>query len=856
MFKIMLGSIRSRLGNVTGALIAMTISTALIAATCLLLFSASDASVSSDRFGATTMLIQSDPVDSRDENGDGRLATTPRIPASLAIEVADVPGVALAIPDFSFYAQLVDRDGAAMSGPDGAASYGMPWTSASLTPFTLVSGTAPSAADEIVIDAALAANGGFSVGDQVAVLSSEIPSVYRIAGIATAPNGHGLPRQATIFFTPETAARLAGISTNVDQIAVVADAGQSAKSVETAVAASLNDPSLRYLTGKEIAKADPTSDQEAFEEVAAILGTMAGFSGFVSIFVLAGTFAFSILQRNREIGLLRSIGMTPWQIRRMIAGEAMLLALAGSLLAIPIGIGIAELIAVAMSHFDLAPAGFHPSINIWSFLIAVGSSIGISQLAVFGAARRASKIGPIEALRESSAPSRLIGFWRAAIGLCFAVGGFLLLGVSSGMSIDAQVASSLGIAALLLIAASRLGPLLVLPFTALLGRLLARLMKTPGDLARLNSRHAAHRVSSVTSPLTLATGFACLMFFLVATMQTATIAQSNERTTADYVIVASSPGLPVTLADQIAEIPGVEAVSPVIRDTGTLIKHHDGWDEYAEYSLAGVDPETIGQVMALDVTNGTLADFSENTMVMSRMGAEMDGGGATLGKTYDVALPDGARVPLTLVAIYDNSLGMDDMLIPADLAAAHATLPLAQEIYVTLEPGADVTAVQSDLAALSATIPTMQVMTSGDYVAGIKQSAVDGAWAIYLIVGVSVLFAAIAVINTMTMSTSERVREFALLRLIGGTTRQVKLMVLGESLIVLAMGLTIGIGIGVLCMVPISQGLMGNLSALTLPSVQLISIILVSTLIVLAAHLLPARYALNANPIENVGLKQ
>jgi putative ABC transport system permease protein len=164
--------------------------------------------------------------------------------------------------------------------------------------------------------------------------------------------------------------------------------------------------------------------------------------------------------------------------------------------------------------------------------------------------------------------------------------------------------------------------------------------------------------------------------------------------------------------------------------------------------------------------------------------------------------------------------------------------------------------VRSDLAALSATIPTMHVLTSDDYVAGIKQSAVDGAWAIYLVIGVSVLFAAIAVINTMTMSTSERVREFALLRLIGGTTRQVKLMVLGESLIVLAMGLAIGIGIGVLCMVPISQGLMGNLSALTLPPVELIAIVLVSTLIVLAAHLLPARYALSANPIESVGLKQ
>jgi putative ABC transport system permease protein len=856
MLKITFGSIRSRLGNVMGALIAMTISTALIAATCLLLFSASDAKVSSDRFGATSMLIQIDPTDSRDENGDGTLATTPRIPAETALQVADVPGVDLAIPDFSFYAQLLDRNGAPLSGPDGTDSFGMPWTSAALTPFTLASGGAPSAPDEIVIDENLAAAGQFAVGDHVTLISSEMPASYRISGIAEPPDGDGLPRQATIFFSTETALRLAGLSETVDQIGVIAAAGESTKTVEDAVVASLNDPGLRILTGNDIAKADPTSDLGLFEDVTAILGTMAGFSGFVSIFVLAGTFAFSILQRNREIGLLRAVGMTPRQIRLMIATEALGLAIIGSIIAFPVGIGIAELIARALTHFDFAPAGFHPSVNVWSFLIAIGSSIGISQLAVFGAARRGSKIGPIEALRESSAPARLISIRRLFVGLVFAIGGVVALGISSGLPTDAQVAMSLGIAVLLLIAASRLGPILVLPFTWGFGLVLGKLMKTPGELARLNSRHAANRVASVASPLMLAAGFACLMFFLVATTQTATIDQSNERTTAEIVVMASSPGLPLALTDEIASLPGVEAVSPVIRNNATLIKHRETYDQYNEYTLSGVDPQSIGKVMNLNISEGSLADFTGNTMMMSRMGAEMEGGGATLGKTYNVALPDGTRVSLKLAAIYDNSLGIDDILIPAELAAAHASQPLAQEFYVSVAPDADREAVRHAIETLGASMPTMQVLSRDDYVGGIRQSAVDGAWAIYLIVGVSVLFAAIAVINTMTMSTSERVHEFALLRLIGGTTHQIKMMVFGESLIVLVLGLTIGIGIGILCMIPVSQGLQGDLSALTVPPLELTAVILISTVIVLAAHLIPARYALNVNPIENIGMKQ
>jgi putative ABC transport system permease protein len=738
MFILAFSSIRSRLGNVMGALIAMTISTALIAATCLLLFSASDAKVSSDRFGATSMLIQVNPADSRDENGDGTLATTPRIPAGIALQVADVPGVALAIPDFSFYAQLLDRNGMPLNGPEGEDSFGMPWTSAALTPFTLISGVAPSAPDEIVIDEDLAAAGQLAVGDYVTLVSSEMPASYRISGIATTPSGAGLPRQATIFFTTETASRLAGLSTNVDQIGVIAAAGESTKTVEDAVVASLNDSGLRILTGEEIAKADPTSDLAPLEDVTAILGTMAGFSGFVSIFVLAGTFAFSILQRNREIGLLRAVGMTPRQIRMMISSEALLLAIAGSLLAFPLGIGIARLIARALVHFDFAPAGFHPSVNFWSFLIATGSCIGVSQLAVFGAARRGSKISPIEALRESSAPVRLISIRRMIIGLVFAIGGIVALGISAGLPTDAQVAMSLGIAVLLLIAASRLGPLLVLPFTWGFGLVLGKRLKASGELAQLNSRHAANRVASVASPLMLATGFACLMFFLVATTQTATIDQSKERTTAEIVVTASSPGLPMALADEIASLPGVVAVSPVVHSDATLIRHRETYDQYNAYSLAGVDPQSIGDVMNLDITKGPLADFTGNTMVMSRMGAEMEGAGAKLGNTYDVALPDGTRVSLKLVAIYDNFLGMDDILIPANLAAAHASQPLAQEIYVSIAPDADRKAVRHAIESLGDSLPTMQVLSRDDYVDGIKQSAVDGAWATYLIVGVSV----------------------------------------------------------------------------------------------------------------------
>jgi putative ABC transport system permease protein len=351
----------------------------------------------------------------------------------------------------------------------------------------------------------------------------------------------------------------------------------------------------------------------------------------------------------------------------------------------------------------------------------------------------------------------------------------------------------------------------------------------------------------------LATGFACLMFFLVATMQTATIAQSTDRTTADYVVVADSPGLPVETVDRVAQLPGVSAASGVSTGPMTLIKSHGDWDEYVEQTGAGIDPLTIPAVMNLDVTHGSLDGFGASSLALSRMAAEFIN--ADLGEQFDVVFPDGYRATLTIAAIFENGLGFPDIAVSKDVMLAHAGQPMVQEIYVDAADGAK-EQVATGLESLQSTLPTLEVLSGKEYVGTIKQSAIDGAWAIYLIIGVSVLFAAISVINTMAMSTAERSREFSLLRLIGATDRQIMRMVLGEALIVLAMGLALGIGISWISMVPASNAMVGNLSAITIPFLETTVVIVLAAAIALTAHLIPARFALRLYPMENIGIKQ
>lgn len=859
MIGFMLSSIRSRIGNVAGALVAVTIAIVLLAATTSLIFAASNADLETERFAATDVIVQMKPdrdLDLEEEEGDSEergwvlYQTPPRLPASLAEEIAALPGVAAAIPDVQFEVNLLGPDGDLLSGTDGSVIYGHIWDAAMLSPFTLREGTPPVAPDEIVIDAGLSQQGGFAVGDSITVLSSQMPATYRISGITS----ETLTRQGSVFFSRETVDLLADAAGMADRIAVIANPGVEPSALAREIEAHLDDPALRMLTGSKMAQADPTSDAEMLEAAVAVLGTMSSFSGFVAIFVMASTFTFSILQRQREIGLQRAIGATPRQIRRMVGAEALVIGLIGTAIGLPVGLLLANVLARMLVRLDLAPAGFGAEYSFWPLLIAAGSGIIITQISVFGAARRAARIRPIEAMRESAAPRRLLGAGRLIMGLVFVLGGLVLVAAAPAVEGDARIAMSFGVVASLLTGAALLGPLIVLPFAWIGGRLLGRFLGAPGDLAAWNGRGAPNRIASVASPLMLAVGFACMMFFLTATLQTITIDQSKSRTTAELVVLSGGVGLPLDLLPEIQAVDGVASASGVLGTTAAMDRHQGDVLELDEQIAGGVDPATLADVANLDVSSGSLDRLQGETMALSRLNAEMFK--ADIGDVYEFHLDDGTIVPVEVVAIYDNFMGFEEMLFPVELAARMARIPAWSQVYVALEDGASGEDVAARIAGLHPELVTLQVLERDEYIAMIDQSMVEGAMAIYLIIGVSVFFAGVAVINTMAMSTSERSREFAQLRMIGATRTQVRNMVLGEAGMVTVIGATVGIGIGLLSMIPVSLALAGDAGSISIPFLPTVAIILAAAVIAVIAHLLPARFVLRSSPLENMGIRE
>jgi putative ABC transport system permease protein len=130
-----------------------------------------------------------------------------------------------------------------------------------------------------------------------------------------------------------------------------------------------------------------------FNEFISFLYVMLTLAVFVSIFGMINTLVLSVYERTREIGMLRAIGMTRRQVRRMIRQESIITALIGAAIGLPLGIFLAALVNRALSEFDVRFA------IPWGQLVVLTIvAIVIGILAAIMPARRAAKLNPLEAI--------------------------------------------------------------------------------------------------------------------------------------------------------------------------------------------------------------------------------------------------------------------------------------------------------------------------------------------------------------------------------------------------------------------------------------------------------------------------
>ena len=588
------------------------------------------------------------------------------------------------------------------------------------------------------------------------------------------------------------------------------------------------------------------------EELISLGGAFGGFAVLLAVFVVAATLGLSVLQRGRELALLRAVGAKPRQIRRLLLGEAAVVGLAAGLVGLVPGGLLGWFLFHQLQRRGIGADTASLVIGPLPAVIAVGMGLGTACLAAWIAGRRAARIRPTAALAEAAAEPRRIGVVRMLLGLGFLAGGVFLSATANALQGEAAAAASFFVVLVLMVAVGLLGPALARMAAASYGPVVAALFPTSGFLAMANVRTRARRFASASTSIALGVAFSLALIGSLTVQAKATAEQSRRQVLAERVLAAPG-GLPPGLLDELRALPGVEAATSMLpTKVGALYREFDG-RSFEFLPAVGISPRDIDRTLDLDVREGSVAALPADGVAVSVDRARSLGVG--VGDPVRLWLGDGELTTLRVVATYASYLGFGEFVLPRDAVVAHVSVPLDARMLVSYADGADAAALDAELAALAEHTPGLNVVERATMQAADAEQARVNSWVNYLMVGVLLAFIAVATVNSLVMATGERSREMALLRLVGATPRQVTRMIRGEALAVIGFGMLLGLAIAAATLVPFSLAI-AETTVPSLPWQVLAGVLAGATVLGLGASELPARNVLRYDQVEVIGAQE
>lgn len=561
-----------------------------------------------------------------------------------------------------------------------------------------------------------------------------------------------------------------------------------------------------------------------FGSIALLVGSM----------IILNTLVIILTQRRREIGLLRAVGASSRQVRRMLLAEALLTGLLGSALGVAVGVGVAALAGTLTGSITAGLAV--PPLTVG--LCFVGGVL-VTVLASLVPVRRASRVAPLEALRPvAPEPDR-----RRHLRLRTVTGGLgTLLGVGVivvALTVDAHnvalavagaAITSLGVLALAVVVV----PALLRGVGGLVGRTGPTARLASGNLVRNPGRSAA-----TCTALMLAVGLIVTLQVGSASVKATLDAALDQKFPVDLVVTNPDGPLAPTVAAAVGRATGVTATVDVrsVR-AGIAGAADEGLTELAVSAPAAGVERVVPT--GLDRLTGRTALVDGFTLEM--LGARS---GDPLELTYQ-----GRRGSFVLAASEIPRSG--GVVVTGGALDALAPTAPTSELWASVADRGDARAVVAAVRQATAGQPGLQVDGSLTEAAEVGQ-VLDTLLAVATgLLGVAVLIALIGVGNTLGLSVLERTRESALLRALGLQRRQLRGMLTVEAVLLALVGAAVGVVVG------IAFGGVGAASLaretdmgavhLAVPVLQTLGVVAVAGLAGAVASVLPARRAALATP--------
>ncbi|GAA4919494.1 ABC transporter permease [Nesterenkonia rhizosphaerae] len=539
-------------------------------------------------------------------------------------------------------------------------------------------------------------------------------------------------------------------------------------------------------------------------ELLALASSFAGTTVVITLFIVASVFTQALRPRAQQLALLRTIGGTAGQIRRLVAAEMFLLFALSSPLGILAGSLVAPVLSGTLSAAGAVPVGFTPAVSpsaIFGTVLLIGPTVLFS---AFLAVRSVTRSSAMQATRENVVDAPSLGRGRAITPITLTVlgvGSACVPFVVSGFVGTASAASS---AILLVIAAAVGGSVVISTCARWLERVVLGRMNVSLDLAVRAARGYSRRLTGVIIPLALLVALG-----LVQTGSGGLAAQAGEKQLetamrADLVVEEAD----LETLELVKGASGVESVGANTSIPASVRTDRDeptgiGFLDALSWEASALTVFPGEEFVAPEVTRGSLDDLADrHAVAMSTDMATMLF--APVGGTIEMELAGGESIDARIVAVYDGSFAFGDYLVGPSFPGADS--PEVRDLFILTDDGVTFE-VQNRLRSLG-----VETMSGQAYIQHTVEAAAGeqllstGATLILLV------FIGLAAANTLVMVTASRRGEFRLLRRLGTTSGQLLTMSMAESLFVGATAIILGTACALPALLGISWGLLGSVA--------------------------------------------
>ena len=597
----------------------------------------------------------------------------------------------------------------------------------------------------------------------------------------------------------------------------------------------------------------------------------------VGMFLIYNTMAFAVAQRRREIGIYRALGMTERRVAGLFLVEAGLLGFLGGLVGGLGGVwlarGLVSLVSRTISdlYAPVASGGLILSMDLLTFVaVAKGVLLGtvVSMVGALGPSVDASRTETVRALApgdyESTHQLRAGLFGWASLVLLVLGGLCSLMGPVGGLPLFGYVSTICLLGAL-----SCFAPLCIKAFGMRRLHRKSRPMALGGSLRLIAADQAARHpgrnavtVSALMVGLSIMIGVAVMVRSFRDTVEV----WVNETVMADLIVAPqswlqgkqsgqASRTLPGTWLATLSGIDGIAAVDSY-RDV-----HVD---------VAGQPVALVSRDLRLHAQRSRyLMVRGESTVTLQRAAAT---GGVLMSEVLAtrLGLREGSHVSITtpngIVAVpvegifYDYATDGGKMVMDRDWYQRQWHDDRVTVFPVYLDVGADVDQVRQSIVTQVAgldgvTVPPLVIRNHElrkEILAIFDRTFV----LTYVLEAIAVLVAVLGIINTLVTAVLERRREFATLRAIGASTRQVERLVLWEAAYLGLIGAVLGVAGGLLLATllihVVNKQSFGWTIQMTVPGGLILEAVALALTSALVAGYWPARWAARQPVVEGL----